>query len=663
MAHEYTLHTPPSHRPASHQIDYAKELNAEQYAAVTATPGPLLIIAGAGSGKTRTLTYRVAYLIENGVEPENILLATFTNKAAKEMLHRVGDLLPHDISRMWGGTFHHIANRLLRRHANLLGFGLDFTIMDRDDSKELLNACYGDAGIDPKDKEFPKGDVVLEAFGMAANTRKSLAASLEAHQPWLVERYDALASLQRLFKERKEAANVMDYDDLLVLCLHLFQLRPELRERYQQHFHHLLVDEYQDTNKLQADLIDLLADGHKQVMAVGDDAQSIYAWRGANFQNIFSFPERYPGTRTICIETNYRSTPAILNLANAAIAGNVNQFKKNLRSSRPEEGVKPALVCLGDANQQSQFICQRIVELHEEGIELREIAVLYRAHFHAMELQMELTRRNIPFQITSGIRFFEQAHVKDVCAYIKLALNPKDEISFKRIARMLPGLGDKTAEKLWYKFASGTPLAAIAPPAKAVEAWKQWAATHEQLLAPELENRTSDMIKLVIEAVYEDYMKVQFPNFEARLEDLSQLRAFSEQFESTSEFLAQLTLLTNVDDEASKNRRRDDFNGDAIRLSTVHQAKGLEWKAVFVMMLCDGLFPSSRACESPEGEEEERRLFYVAVTRAKDELYLSYPVVRASAGYRDAWQSPSRFLLELPRELVNEWKITRQSGF
>ena len=664
MSREYTLHTPG--RPASPQIDYARELNAEQHAAVTASPGPLLIIAGAGSGKTRTLTYRVAYLIENGVEPENILLATFTNKAAKEMLHRVGDLLPHDISRMWGGTFHHIANRLLRRHASLLGFGPDFTILDRDDSKELLNACFADAGIDPKDKEFPKGDVVLEAFGMAANTRKTLAASLETHQSWLVERHDTLARLQSVYRDRKQAANVMDYDDLLTQSLFLLQQQPELRERYQNHFQHILVDEYQDTNKLQADLIDLLADGHKQVMVVGDDAQSIYAWRGANFQNIFSFPERYPGTKTITIETNYRSTPAILNLANAAIAANVNQFKKNLRSGRTEEGVKPALICLGDANQQAQFICQRIAELHEEeGIELHEIAILYRAHFHAMELQMELTRRNIPFQITSGIRFFEQAHVKDVCAYIKLALNPKDEISFKRITRMLPGIGDKTAEKLWAKFNAGTPLANIVAPTKAVDAWKQWAETHAQLLAlaPEVQGRTSDMIKIVIEAVYADYMKVQFPNFEQRLEDLSQLRAFSEQFESTDEFLAQLTLLTNVDDEASKNRRRDDANGEAVRLSTVHQAKGLEWKVVFVMMLCDGLFPSSRASETPEGEEEERRLFYVAVTRAKDELYLTYPVVRASAGYRDAWQSPSRFLLELPRELVNEWKITRQSGF
>ncbi|MDE1171655.1 MAG: ATP-dependent helicase [Verrucomicrobium sp.] len=652
---EYRLHSVPSAN--SPRIDYARELNPEQYAAVTAPPGPLLIIAGAGSGKTRTLTYRVAYLIENGVEPENILLATFTNKAAREMLQRVGDLLPHDISRMWGGTFHHVANRLLRRHAGALGYGQDFTILDRDDAKDLLGGCYADAGINPKDKQFPKGDVALEIFGLAANMRQTVGSILESHHPYLLENQDGLLRLHRVFTERKRSANVMDYDDLLTNALGLLQQEEGLRARYQQHFQHLLVDEYQDTNKLQADFIDLLAEGHKQVMAVGDDAQSIYSWRGANFLNILSFPDRYPGTTTIYIQTNYRSTPEILNLANAAIAPNTQQFKKDLHAVRTP-GVKPALICLGDANQQAQFIAQRIGELHEEGVELKEIAILYRAHFHAMELQMELTRRQIPFQITSGIRFFEQAHVKDVCSYLKLASNPRDEIAFKRVAGMLPGIGEKTADKLWKKFAAGTPLDRIEPPAKAADAWKQWAETHRQLVTPEMENRTSDQIKLVIEAVYEDYMKVKFPNYPARLEDLSQLRAFSEEMETTSEFLAQLTLLTNVDDDR-RGRRRNDDNAEAIRLSTVHQAKGLEWKAVFVMMLCDGLFPSSRAAETPSGEEEERRLFYVAVTRARDELYLTYPVIRASAGYRDSWQSPSRFLLELNRDLVNEWKIVR----
>ena len=645
----------------SRAIDYRADLNEDQYAAVTATPGPLLIIAGAGSGKTRTLTYRVAYLVENGVEPENILLATFTNKASREMIERVSNLLPHDISRIWAGTFHSLGNRILRRHANQLGYGLDFTILDSDDAEELAKACYPDAGIDPKDKDFPKPGVALEVISLAANKTLTLPQLLQSDYPWLEEHHDRLQRLQSLYQDRKRAANLMDYDDLLLNTLKLLENEPSLRDHYQHHFQHILVDEYQDTNAVQARFIDTLGASHRQVMVVGDDAQCIYSWRGANFRNILSFPERYPGTQTIFIRSNYRSTPQILRLANAAIAANTQQFPKELEAVRGEnEGPKPALVCLGDANIQSAFIAQRIGELiEEENVSPQEIAILYRSHYHAMELQMELTRRQIPFQITSGLRFFEQAHVKDVCSYLKLNINPRDELAFKRIVGMLPGIGEKTATKLWEKFRDGTPLDKIIPPTKAESAWKQFSETHRQLAAEGLKNQTSEQMHMVLEAVYEDYMKVQFTNYQNRLEDLNQLRAFSEQFETTEEFLAQLSLLSNTDDTGPSSRNRREQNPRAVRLSTIHQAKGLEWKVVFVIMLCDGLFPSSRSVESIEGEEEERRLFYVAVTRARDELYLTYPLIRASAGYRESFQNPSRFLLELPRELVNEWKIRR----
>jgi DNA helicase-2/ATP-dependent DNA helicase PcrA len=297
--------------------------------------------------------------------------------------------------------------------------------------------------------------------------------------------------------------------------------------------------------------------------------------------------------------------------------------------------------------------------IEEENVSPREIAVLYRAHYHAMELQMELTRRQIPFQITSGLRFFEQAHIKDVSAFLKLSLNPRDEVAFKRLVGMLPGIGGKTAAKLWSKFQAGTPLDQITPPGKAEIPWKQFAVTFQQLSKSDLKDKTSEQIHLVLEAVYEDYMKVQFTNYQSRLEDLNQLRAFAEQFTTTEEFLAQLSLLTNADDTGSSRKNQRDESALAVRLSTIHQAKGLEWKVVFVIMLCDGMFPSSRSVESVDGEEEERRLFYVAVTRAKDELYLTYPLVRASAGYRESFQNPSRFLLEIPRHLVNEWKIRR----
>ena len=654
MSVEYVLKRSSASPEAT--IDYRGSLNDEQYAAVTAKPGPILVIAGAGSGKTRTLTYRVAYLIENGVEPENILLLTFTNKASREMLERVGNLLPHDISRIWGGTFHSVANRLLRRHANALGFSSGFTILDRDDAADLATAALKATGLDPKDKTLPKGAVLLDIFGLAANTEKSIAKVVEENYPYFNAITPQLEAIHRIFRDRKKADNVMDYDDLLVYALRLLQDHEEIRKFYQEQFQHILVDEYQDTNKIQSDFIDTLAAYHHQVMAVGDDAQSIYSWRGANFENVLTFPQRFPNTQEVRIETNYRSTPEILTLANYAIAANTRQFPKNLHAVRPAEKYsKPALICLQDANQQAAFICQRIDELIEEGLEYDEIAILYRAHYHSMEVQMEMTRRQMPFELLSGLRFFEQAHVKDVAAFIKFALNPRDELAFKRIAGTMPGVGEKTADKLWEKIAGGADLSALEPPAKAASTWKQWVETHQQITAPELKSRASEQIQVVIDAIYEDYMKVKFTNFQSRLEDLGQLRAFAQNFEKTEEFLAQLALLTNVD--GGPKTESPTRGQKCVRLSTIHQAKGLEWKAVFVIMLCEGLFPAARSIETFEGEEEERRLFYVAVTRACDELYLTYPVMRATASFDDRWQEPSRFVSNFPRGMVNEWKI------
>ena len=654
MSVEYVLKKTSAH--AAMQIDYRAALNDEQYAAVTAKPGPILVIAGAGSGKTRTLTYRVAYLIENGVEPENILLLTFTNKASREMLERVGNLLPRDISRIWGGTFHSVANRLLRRHANALGFSSDFTILDRDDAADMAVAALKATGLDPKDKSLPKGAVLLDIFGLAASTEKSIATMVGENYPYFTGIISQLEAIHRIFRDRKRADNVMDYDDLLVYALNLLREHEDIRKFYHEQFQHVLVDEYQDTNKIQSDFIDTLAAFHHQVMAVGDDAQSIYSWRGANFENVLTFPQRFPGTREVRIETNYRSTPEILTLANYAISANTKQYPKNLHAVRPAEKFsKPALICLQDANQQANFICQRIEELSEEGIELNEIAVLYRAHFHSMEVQMEMTRRQMPFELLSGLRFFEQAHVKDVASFLKFALNPKDELAFKRIAGLMPGVGERTSDKMWQKLAGGAEFAALEPPAKAVAPWKQWVETHAQISAPDLRGRASEQIQTVIDAIYEDYMKVKFTNFQSRLEDLGQLRAFAQNFERTEDFLAQLALMTNVDGGPKKE---GPFSGQpCVRLSTVHQAKGLEWKVVFVIMLCDGLFPASRSVDTLEGEEEERRLFYVAVTRACDELYLTYPLMRATASFDDRWQEPSRFVSNFPRGMVNEWKI------
>src|ERR1041384_5473489 len=341
MTQEYILE--PTHGRRDLHIDYRGELNEQQLAAVTSGEGPTLVIAGAGSGKTRTLTYRVAWLVEHGVPPERILLLTFTNKAAREMLRRVEQLLPTDISAIWGGTFHHVANRILRRHAKLLGFGNDFTILDREDSKEMLDACIHEAGIDTKQERFPKGDVLAEIYSLAVNTERSIEQVLAEQYDYFSHLAGQIKNLREVYAERKRKANAMDYDDLLVLCLRLFQEHPEVRERYQEQFLQVLVDEYQDTNKIQADLIDTVAVKHRNIMVVGDDAQSIYSWRGANYRNILSFPERYSDAKTFKIEVNSRSVPSILKLANEAIKANIHQFAKHLQPVRAG-GVKPWLV-------------------------------------------------------------------------------------------------------------------------------------------------------------------------------------------------------------------------------------------------------------------------------------------------------------------------------
>jgi DNA helicase-2/ATP-dependent DNA helicase PcrA len=666
MSREYVLK--PYQPEVNFQIDYAHELNPQQLAAVTAPPGPALVIAGAGSGKTRTLTYRVAYLLEQGIPAERILLLTFTNKAAGEMMRRIGDLLGQELRSLWGGTFHSIGARILRLHAEAVGYQKDFTILDRDDAQDLIKACVTDAGIETKKTHFPKPAVLNEIFSLVANTHKTTEELVDGQFSYFAEFAEDIAALQKKYVARKRATNAMDFDDLLALWLQLLQDNAEVREQYQRRFQFILVDEYQDTNKLQSDLIDLLAAKHHNVTVVGDDAQSIYAWRGANFANILEFPKRYPGANVFKIETNYRSTPEILNVANAAIAANVNQFAKELAPAR-KSGVKPALIACQDAGQQSAFIAQRVLELREEGVNLNHVAVLYRSHFHALELQLELTRQQIPFSITSGIRFFEQAHIKDATAYLKFVANPRDEISFKRLVQLIPGIAAKGADKLWQSFQiefqtprTNTPVAVALQdsiarvPKKAVLNWAQFTATIAQLEDPAVRKSAAKMLRLVMDAGYDDYLKETYPNYERRLEEIQQLAEFAFQFGSVEEFLTQLALLTNVeaeDDNATKD------NEEKLKLSTIHQAKGLEFDAVFVIMLCDGMFPSTRSMESNEGEEEERRLFYVAVTRAKNELYLTYPLIRAGYGSSgsDMFQSPSRFLSEIPKDLLNEWNL------
>ncbi|PYJ47082.1 MAG: DNA helicase UvrD [Verrucomicrobia bacterium] len=666
MSRQYTLQRAP--RATSIHVDYAAELNEQQLAAVTAPPGPLLVIAGAGSGKTRTLTYRVAYLLENGIDPRNVLLLTFTNKAAREMLNRVANLLPMDASGIWGGTFHSVGNRMLRRHGSALGYSSGFTIMDREDQKDLIEVVVASAGIDPKEIRFPKGDVLAEIFSFVVNTEKPLEELLAEKFPYFLPLLDKIKGVYDRYEKKKKANNSMDFDDLLEKTLSMFQQHERIAAFYRRQFQFILVDEYQDTNKIQADLVDLLARDHRNVMVVGDDAQSIYSWRGANFQNILEFPKRYPDAQVFKIEMNYRSVPEILEVANAAIAANIQQFRKHLSATRESNATKPALVALNDAAEQAQFVAQRILELRDEGVDLRDIAVLYRAHYHAIELQLELSRRGVPYQITSGIRFFEQAHIKDVTAFIRFVANPRDEVACKRMVKLLPGIGNRTAANLWREWENALNergeitswserLLAMRVSAKSKKAWEQLAHTLDEIAPGGQPNSSSDMITSIVEAIYDDYAKVTFTNYELRREDLNQLAVFARQFKDVHEFLAQLALISNVDAEAAPNQAADK---EAVNLSTVHQAKGLEFHTVFVIWLTEGMFPSSRSLDTRAALEEERRLFYVAITRARDELYLIYPQLRLSGGYGDVFQRPSRFLQEIPSELVEDWQVTKK---
>ena len=666
MPRQYTLQRAP--RSTSIHIDYAAELNEQQLAAVTAPPGPLLVIAGAGSGKTRTLTYRVAYLLENGIDPRNILLLTFTNKAARQMLDRVANLLPVDASGLWGGTFHSVGNRILRRHGSALGYSSGFTIMDREDQKDLINAVVASAGIDPKEIRFPKGDVLAEIFSFVVNTEKPLEELLAEKFPYFLPLLDKIKDVQARYEKKKKATNSMDFDDLLEKTLSMFQQHEGIAEFYRRQFQFILVDEYQDTNKIQADLVDLLARDHRNLMVVGDDAQSIYSWRGANFQNILEFPKRYPDAQVFKIEMNYRSLPEILEVANAAIAANVQQFRKSLQPTRESNAVKPALVALNDGAEQAQFVAQRILELRDEGVDLSEIAVLYRAHYHAIELQLELSRRGIPYQITSGIRFFEQAHIKDVTSFIRFVANPRDEVAFKRMVKLLPGIGNRNADNLWRAWENslnergevtswGKLFLSMNVTVKSKKAWEQLAYTLDEIAPGGQPNPPSEMITSIVEAIYDEYAKVNFTNYELRREDLDQLAVFARQFKDVHEFLAQLALISNVDAEAAPNQTSDK---EAVNLSTVHQAKGLEFHTVFVIWLTDGMFPSSRSLDTRDALEEERRLFYVAITRARDELYLTLPHMRLSGGYGDVFQRPSRFLKEIPNKLMEDWQVTKQ---
>ncbi len=664
--------------PVSSRIDYAAELNADQLAAVQAGDGPQLVLAGAGSGKTRTLTYRVAWLLEQGVAPWQILLLTFTNKASKEMLERVEDLTGVPTHRFWGGTFHGFGQRILRRHGDALDLSRNFTIMDQSDAESLLSSVIRemDAGF-LKSKDNPKAKLIGDYFSYSRNTQRGFSDVLNLRAPWLMRILEHLEAFLKRYTAVKRERQLVDYDDLLQLPLALFDKDPALLAHYQQRFDYILVDEYQDTNRIQSALIDRLADRH-QVMAVGDDAQCIYTWRGAEFENIITFPDRHPETVIHKIEVNYRSSPEILRFANGILNYEPDRsgFRKELRAVR-DSNQRPYFVPTIDTRHQAQLTARRIQRLvEEEGVQPADIAVLYRAHFHAMDLQMELSHKNVPFVITSGVRFFEQAHVRDFTSQLRIVANPDDLPAFLRLAQLLPRIGARTAERLYalarktaaadgLTFAESLDSSAVKAkvPKDALEDWTSLVATLIELEAAvhgagattqggtrdlfaaadrdgSVAGSPADAVRLAIDGWYGDFLRTLYVNWRERMEDLESLVSFADRFESVADLLAELVLLNSETGD-----RSIEPGVSNVRLTTIHQAKGLEFPVVFIIGLADGLFPLKRAIE--EGNiEEERRLFYVASTRAKDELYLFYPQIVAAGGPPSHAQ-PSIFIREL----------------
>ncbi len=658
MPHKYILKSNFS-AGKSLRINYQGELTEEQLPVVTSPGGPMLVIAGAGSGKTRTVTYRVAYLVESGIPLDRILLVTFTNKAAKEMLSRVEMLLKRDVKGIWGGTFHHVGNILLRRHAKLIGYDSNYTILDRADSKDLIDTCIAEANIDVQARRFPKGQNLQAIFGLSTNTQRSITDVVAYNYSQFESITEEVEGIFKLYQERKRKHNLMDFDDLLFYWWKLLSENKEVAEKYSKKFLHVLVDEYQDTNILQAKIINILAAAHRNLMVVGDDSQSIYSFRGAHFQNIIKFPKVYPDAKLHKLEVNHRSTPEILTLANQSIALAKEKFDKELKPNRPA-GQKPVLVPVTTVHEQASFIAQRMLELREEGKDLNDMAVLYRSHYQSMEIQMELTKRGIPFEIRSGLRFFEEAHIKDVLAHLKVFHNPRDEISWSRILKLLEKIGPRTAEKIFNQInQSDKPLEAIVSEAivKLIPRGGERAFKSFQGLFKELSqevDQPAEMIKSIMHSNYEDHLKEKYPNYHERLEDLEQLGSYSIQFKDLEELLSSLALVSGIESETVVEG--EDGDKEACVLTTVHQAKGLEWKVVFVVWLADGRFPSYLSFGKDEEMEEERRLFYVAVTRARDELYLSYPIIYS--GYDgEVIMKPSRYVEEVPEDLFDKWEV------
>jgi len=630
------------------------QLNPAQAEAARTVDGPVLVVAGAGTGKTRTLVYRTAYLVAKGVPPDAILLLTFTRRASEEMRQRAGLLLDARCDRVQGGTFHATACGLLRRFGAAIGLEPSFTILDRPDAEDVVGLVRTELELaDTKGRLFPKKRTLLDIISKAVNRDVTVEETVAAEYPHFMEHLGGILRLAGRYRELKRERQLVDYDDLLTHAVTLLEQHPAERERIGAMFRYIMVDEYQDTNRLQGRMVRLLANGHDNVMAVGDDAQSIYAFRGACFQNILEFPEQFPGARIVKLTENYRSTPQILALANQVIARAAQGYRKDLVTTRPE-GEVPALIRAATENLQSRFVCQRILELHEEGLPLGEIAVLFRSAYHTFDLEVELARHGLPFVKRGGLKFMETAHVKDVVGYLRVLANPADAVSWLRVLRLHPGVGEVTAQRIFAHVAGAPdPWGALA------ELPAPWAGKVGELpgLLPPLAQRPqapAAALERVLD-YYTPQLTAHYDDHPKRVKDLDQLVAVAERYEKLEPFLTDLALEPPEASVAGLDAQED---RERLTLSTVHSAKGLEWGAVFVIWAVDGRFPSTYAEGSLEDMEEERRLMYVALTRAKERLVVTYPVNVFDRATGMVLSKPSRFVDGIPATVLEPWALT-----
>lgn len=644
-------------KSASYKINYEQELNLPQYEAVMHNNGPALVIAGAGTGKTRTLVFRLARLIEDGNIPESILLLTFTRKSAAEMLRRASLLLDGRCEDVAGGTFHSFAVQILRYYAKLIGYDGSFTILDQSDSEDAINMLRTDYVTKGSARRFPTKHTLQRIYSMSINTKTPIVDIIEDTYPFYLEDGDKIIELLNKYHEYKKYHNVMDYDDLLLNLLTLLRDNKQVLATINKRYRYVMVDEYQDTNKIQHEIVLLLAGPDSNVMAVGDDAQSIYSFRGASYQNIMFFPESFSNCKVYKIEENYRSTSQILDLSNFMIQEAIFKYDKTL-FSKNLSGEMPAIICSRNEREQSMFLVQQILELRENEVPLNEIAVLFRSGFHSFDFEIELEKANIPYVKYGGLKFIETAHVKDLVAYLRILFNPRDAISWQRVLTLIEGVGPKKSQVIIEQITSGK-INLQKPDEQTLKSLPEKAAELITLLSGLLKDKysISDKCSLIAE-YYRPLLKLKHDDWKKRWDDIETFITIAERYKSLQSFLNDLAI--DPPSESVSDLSPESSDTEMLCLSTIHSAKGLEWQAVFIIWALEGRFPSAKAVQTIDSIEEERRLFYVAVTRAKRHLYITYPtnIYDRESGF--VLSDPSRFIRELPESVVDRMVIAEE---